>query len=502
MKRCDWCESDDLYIKYHDEEWGVPVHEDRKHFEFLVLESAQAGLSWLTILKKREHYRKAYDNFNPALIARYDDEKIEELIKNKGIVRNRKKIEASIINAKRFLDIRHEFESFDRYIWRFVDNKPVINSYQSISEIPASSELSEKISKDLKKNADLNSLDRLLYIRSCRPRVSLMIILTHVLENKEKETAMIISASRRTDIPAFYADWFFARLQEGYVHVRNPMNPRQVSQISLLPEVVDGIVFWTKNPAPMMDRLDMLERYTYYFQFTLTAYQRDVEPNVPSKNDILIPAFEALSKQIGRERVIWRYDPILFNGKYTMDYHVKYFSQLVSKLAGYTEKCTVSFLNFYRKTRKNAAQLGLFDPPAAQKEELLQQFAAMAERAGIYIDTCAEEPDYSRYGIARAACIDKDRLERLGGHGLIYLDKDKNQRAECLCAESVDIGAYNTCRHGCLYCYANIDAGAARKNAGTHDPSAPLLFGKRRDSDTLKIRDVKSCRVNQLSLFD
>ena len=151
MTRCDWCGTDELYIKYHDEEWGVPVHDERKHFEFLVLESAQSGLSWLTILRKRENYRKAYDNFDPQKVALYDEEKIQELLSNAGIIRNRMKIEASINNAKRFLEIEQEFGSFDAYIWHFVDNKPINNHYQSISEIPATSDLSDKVSKDFKK---------------------------------------------------------------------------------------------------------------------------------------------------------------------------------------------------------------------------------------------------------------------------------------------------------------------------------------------------------------
>lgn len=150
MERCPWCGKDELYIKYHDEEWGVPVHDDNKHFEFLVLESAQAGLSWLTVLRKRENYRKAYDNFEPNKVAKYDENKINELLQNPGIIRNRKKIDASINNAKAFLQIQKEFGSFDNYIWKFVDNSPVINNWNSISELPASSELSDKVSKDLK----------------------------------------------------------------------------------------------------------------------------------------------------------------------------------------------------------------------------------------------------------------------------------------------------------------------------------------------------------------
>lgn len=151
MERCPWPGNDQLYIKYHDEEWGVPVHDDRKHFEFLVLEGAQAGLSWLTILKRRENYREAYDNFDPAKVAKYDAARMAELIANAGIIRNRKKIESSIKNAKCFLEIQKEFGSFDKYIWSFVDFKPVINAWKTLSEIPAKTELSDRISTDLKK---------------------------------------------------------------------------------------------------------------------------------------------------------------------------------------------------------------------------------------------------------------------------------------------------------------------------------------------------------------
>ncbi|WP_372999225.1 DNA-3-methyladenine glycosylase I, partial [Lutispora sp.] len=151
MKRCSWCGNDELYIKYHDEEWGVPVYDDRKQFEFLVLESAQAGLSWITILRKRENYRKAYDDFDPVLVANYGEEKVQELMRNEGIIRNERKIRASINNANRFLEIQKEFGSFCNYIWGFVDHKPVINNWKSVSELPAKTELSERISMDMKK---------------------------------------------------------------------------------------------------------------------------------------------------------------------------------------------------------------------------------------------------------------------------------------------------------------------------------------------------------------
>jgi DNA-3-methyladenine glycosylase I len=151
MNRCPWCLGNELYIKYHDEEWGVPVHDDRKHFEFLILEGVQAGLSWLTILKKRENYRKAYDNFDVKKVSEYDEAKIEELMNNPDIIRNRRKIEASINNAKKFLEVQKEFGSFYNFIWSFVDNNVVKNHWKDLSEIPATSELSDKVSKELKR---------------------------------------------------------------------------------------------------------------------------------------------------------------------------------------------------------------------------------------------------------------------------------------------------------------------------------------------------------------
>jgi hypothetical protein len=186
---------------------------------------------------------------------------------------------------------------------------------------------------------------------------------------------MIISVSRRTDIPAYYAKWFYRRLKEKSVLVRNPMNIHLISKIDLSPDVVDGIVFWTKNPAPMLERLDELRAYTYYFQFTLNAYGKDIEPNVPSKNDIVIPTFQKLSQRIGKDKVIWRYDPILFNTDYTTAYHLKFFKSLAVKLAGYTEKCTVSFLDFYQNTERNLRTCNIIKPTTDQKVELMQRFA-------------------------------------------------------------------------------------------------------------------------------
>ena len=312
---------------------------------------------------------------------------------------------------------------------------------------------------------------------------------------------MIISASRRTDLPAFYSEWLYNRLREGYVLVRNPMNIHQIGKINLSPDVVDGIVFWTKNPIPMMNRLSELEKYVYYFQFTLTAYDRDVEPNLPSKNESLIPAFQQLSRAIGRNRVIWRYDPIFFNDRYTLDYHCKYFRVLAAKLSDYTEKCTVSFLDLYKNTERNVRPLNIQQETAEMQIEVMQRFSDIAKQYGIYVDTCAEKIDLSGLQIPHACCIDKQRFERLGNCKL-NLGKDSNQRSECGCVASIDIGTYNTCKHGCLYCYANYSQNTVRKNTQAHNPMSPLLFGEVGNDDVIKERDVRSCKENQLSLFD
>lgn len=312
---------------------------------------------------------------------------------------------------------------------------------------------------------------------------------------------MIISASRRTDIPSCYSEWMLNRLKEKYVLVRNPMNIHQVSKIDLSPSVVDAIVFWTKNPTPMLPYLDQIKDHTYYFQFTLTAYGSDVEKNLPSKNKIIIPTFQQLSKEIGKEKVIWRYDPIFFNEQYSMEYHCKYFEVLASKLGDYTEKCTVSFMDMYRNTERNVKTLSIVKDTYEMQVELLQRFVEIAKEHGLYIDSCAEIGDFHSIGVEHAHCIDKERIERIGRFKL-NVDKDTNQRVECGCVASIDVGAYNTCKNGCLYCYANYSLNTVEKNFGMHNPHSPLLFGQIDDTDVIKERKVKSYIDNQMNLFD
>ena len=312
---------------------------------------------------------------------------------------------------------------------------------------------------------------------------------------------MIISASRRTDISTYYSEWFFNRLREGYVLVRNPMNARQISWISLSPEAVDGIVFWTKNPVPMLSRLGELEPYPYYFQFTLTAYGRDVEPNLPGKNGVLIPAFQELSRMAGRERVVWRYDPIFLSDRYTVEYHCRYFRVLAAKLGEYTEKCTVSFLDFYRSTARNMRSLHIREMTAAQQREMMERFSEIAGEYGLYIDTCSEAISLEDLGISHASCVDRERLERIGGYRL-KAGRDRNQRKECGCAASVDIGAYDTCGNGCLYCYATDSPPRAAERVRAHRPDSPILFGTVGPEDVIREREAVSLREQQLSLFD
>lgn len=312
---------------------------------------------------------------------------------------------------------------------------------------------------------------------------------------------MIISASRRTDISTYYSEWFFNRLREGYVLVRNPMNARQISRISLSPEAVDGIVFWTKNPVPMLSRLGELEPYPYYFQFTLTAYGRDVEPNLPGKNGVLIPAFQELSRMAGRERVVWRYDPIFLSDRYTVEYHCRYFRVLAAKLGEYTEKCTVSFLDFYRSTARNMRSLHIREMTAAQQREMMERFSEIAGEYGLYIDTCSEAISLEDLGVSHASCVDRERLERIGGYRL-NVGRDRNQRKECGCAASVDIGAYDTCGNGCLYCYATDSPPRAAERVRAHRPDSPILFGTVGPEDVIREREAVSLREQQLSLFD
>lgn len=312
---------------------------------------------------------------------------------------------------------------------------------------------------------------------------------------------MILSVSRRTDIPNYYADWFFNRMKEGFVYVRNPMNLRQVSEIRLSPEDIDCIVFWTKNPAPMIPRLGELKNYPYYFQFTLTGYGTDMESNVPDKKEIVIPAFQRLSEEIGPERVIWRYDPILFNGKYTPEYHLQAFEQTAVALRGYTCKCVISFVDRYAKNNKAMDVMGAYELKETALTDFAGRLSEIARANGMEMGSCAEEMDLGSCGIRHNCCIDKELIESLTGCRM-NVGKDRYQREACGCVESIDIGLYNTCKNGCAYCYANHSLESVIRNCAKYDPRSPLLCGKIGEDDKITVRQVKAMRDGQMSLFD
>lgn len=312
---------------------------------------------------------------------------------------------------------------------------------------------------------------------------------------------MIISASRRTDIPAFYSQWFFTRLEEGFVMVRNPMNPRMVSNVSLSPELLDCIVFWTKNPLPMMDKLDRLQKIPFYFLFTITPYDQNIEKNLPAKETIL-NTFAKLSGQIGKERVIWRYDPVLLSREIDEAYHLRHFNVMARQLAPYTERCITSFLDMYKKCRRNLRGLDIKQPDKRQMIELAGGLNHIAGQYGIKMFSCAETIDYSNTGIKPGKCIDEALIQRISGYRL-KTKKDGNQRKTCLCTQSIDIGAYNTCNHTCLYCYATSDA--QTPDTGLHQPDSPLLTGQLSGNEIITERKVESLKISARcpgSLFD
>ena len=272
------------------------------------------------------------------------------------------------------------------------------------------------------------------------------------------------------------------------------MNRHQVSKIRLSPEVIDCIAFWSKNPAPMLPRLDELADYMYYFQFTVTPYDRELEKGLPQKESI-IDTFRQLSDRIGPKRVIWRYDPILFSQGMDIRYHLHGFEAIAKRLASCTQICVISFVDLYQKTRRNLRETTVREWSADEITRLAAGMAAIASSYGIRIQTCAERMDLEPVGIRHGRCIDRMLIEGLLGCRL-NVAKDRNQRPECGCVQSVDIGAYDTCSHGCLYCYANTDTKTVYRNRMLHDPSSPLLIGRMEEGDVVKERAIRSFKVN------
>lgn len=306
---------------------------------------------------------------------------------------------------------------------------------------------------------------------------------------------MIISASRRTDIPAYYSEWFLKRLKAGYVLIRNPVMSSTVYKMELNPKIVNCIVFWTKDAANILDKLDEITSlgYKYVFQFTITPYGSDIERNIRPKEDI-IKTFRRLSDMIGCERIIWRYDPIIFNNLFTPEYHLKNFENMCSQLSGYTKIVNMSLVQSYHN-KNFGSEISRQD-----KERFLRNLKETALSYSIEPRLCCYPEDPQMYGIKRAKCIDKEYLEMICGYKL-KLPRDKNQRTLCECCESIDVGIYNTCIHGCTYCYATSNLRETIYNYKNHHPENELLIGSISEEDEIVCKKLASSRDYQTVLF-
>jgi len=292
---------------------------------------------------------------------------------------------------------------------------------------------------------------------------------------------MIVSASRRTDIPAFYAEWFVRRVRAGYCEVPNPMNPRQVAKVSLLPEEVDAIVFWTRSPRAMLPRLAELDArgLRYYFQFTLCGYGPPIEIRNPPAATA-IESFRRLSSRLGPDQVIWRYDPLVFSEVTTVDFHLRTFESIASALKGYTHRCVLSIWDNYRKLASRLEGLAsrgvhLRQPNEEEIARLIPRLAELCAAHGMEAVSCAEEVDLAPYGVKRGKCIDDAVIHRLFGIEVCH-KRDGAQRPACGCVQSRDIGIYNSCLFGCAYCYATTSFATAAANHGKHDPDSAALI--------------------------
>jgi DNA repair photolyase len=301
---------------------------------------------------------------------------------------------------------------------------------------------------------------------------------------------MIISASRRTDIPAFYSEWFMNRVRAGYLFTRNPFNAHQIKRVSLNSADVEAIIFWTRDPLKMLDNLDELKQHNlkFCFLYTITGYPNILEKNVPNPHKA-IDTFLKLSELIGPEKVIWRYDPVLLSSLVDLQEHLRLFTKISDALKGHTQKVIISFADIYKKVETNLSRFSKrtnisFTDLCSNETELrnlAMQFSEVSVRNGMKIQTCAEKIDLSVEGIKHGKCIDDVWIRDIFGIE-ISSSKDKGQREECGCIKSIDIGTYNTCLHGCEYCYATFSDNSVAKNVKNHDVTSPFLIGNADES--------------------
>ena len=296
---------------------------------------------------------------------------------------------------------------------------------------------------------------------------------------------MILNISGRTDIVAFYSDWFMNRLKEGFVDVRNPFNPKMVSRIMM--DDVDLLFFCTKNPIPILDKLNKIKK-KMYFHITLTSYKKDIEPGLPPKKDI-IEAIKTLSKEIGKDNIVIRYDPVFINDEYTLEYHIKAFDKLCNLLDGYINRILISFIDDYKNVRKNYNILQYRKLTEDDYKTIGLSFSQSAKKHNIVVHTCAEERNLIEYGFIKDECMSKELALKLTGKK--YKKWYARKNVPCKCVEMVDIGVYNSCKHFCKYCYANFDEKKVNENYLKHDPNSSLLIGNLEEDDIIKIRKGK-----------
>ena len=293
---------------------------------------------------------------------------------------------------------------------------------------------------------------------------------------------MIINTGGRTDTVQYYTKWLLRRFEEGYVLSRNPLFPNKVNRYELTPDKVDGVVFCSKNYRPILSHLhEITDRFHTYFHYTITAYGKDIEPGVPSIDESMETLAE-LSGMVGKQRVAWRYDPVLLTKEYTIERHLKTFERMAGQLAPYIDRCIFSFVEMYKKLESNMPELIVLS--IQDMDELAQGLGSIAAKYGIFIQTCGTNGDFTRYGIHSSGCMTLDILGR--ANGIAFRDrKHKGMRPGCHCIESRDMGAYDTCMNGCKYCYANKTPRKAFENFKRHDPESPLLLGTVKPEDII-----------------
>jgi DNA repair photolyase len=293
---------------------------------------------------------------------------------------------------------------------------------------------------------------------------------------------MILNVSGRTDIVAFYSKWFIKRYEEGYVDVRNPFYPKKISRIYF--KDVDAILFCTKNPIPIINYLDKIDK-PILFHVTLTPYKKDIEPNVPDKK-LIIEAIKKVSDIVGIDNIYIRYDPVFINEKYTLEYHKKAFEKMCSLLNGYVKHIIISFLDEYKNVLNNINEINPKKLEASDYKFIGENFSKIASEFGMTVQTCMEEKNLIDYGFIKGECLSFNTAYRLTGKTNFKKWKARN----CSCAEMVDIGVYNSCKHFCKYCYANYDEKQVNSNCLKHDINSSLLIGNIKDDDIIKIRNT------------